>query len=156
MANDRLEELRQRAHERIQQVREAMERGEDVSPSAPEPELPRPASPRPAPAAPEVYQPEPSPQSLEGQSLEGASLEGAGLEELRPQPALRQERGSRQDTPAAPRRQQAGPSVRHRGREHRSVAARVLSRETLRQAILAQEILGKPLSLRPPRETEDL
>ncbi|MDE2899549.1 MAG: hypothetical protein OXN15_00765, partial [Chloroflexota bacterium] len=56
---------------------------------------------------------------------------------------------------AAPARQQraAGQTAHHRGH---SGAASIVSRETLRQAILAQEILGKPVSLRPPRENEDL
>ncbi|MDE2801976.1 MAG: hypothetical protein OXK21_03725 [Chloroflexota bacterium] len=56
---------------------------------------------------------------------------------------------------AAPTRQQrpAGQTAHHRGH---SGAASIVSRETLRQAILAQEILGKPVSLRPPRENEDL
>ena len=144
MANNRLEELRQRAHERIQQVREAMERGEDVSSPGTMPPPPDEGHWEPAPTP--YYDPAPAQTSAEGQSLEGPSLE-----------VIR-----RQPEPPSPQREQPpaqhtiGPSVRHRGRGHRSVAARVLNRETLRQAILAQEILGKPVSLRQPRETEDL
>ncbi|MDE2801975.1 MAG: hypothetical protein OXK21_03720 [Chloroflexota bacterium] len=65
MANNRLEELRRRAQERIQQVREQMERGEDVA--APEP------VPEPPPRAERRTEP-PPPPTYEGQSLERPSL----------------------------------------------------------------------------------
>lgn len=166
MANNRLEELRRRAQERIQEVRESMEREMDGPP--PPPIYREPAEPPPAPA--EVFRTGPAEQSLEGPSLEGPSLEGPGLETPRPQvegpreqaqvqrPQASQPREqprAQRAAPTAPPSQRATPpTAHHRGRH--TTAAQILSRDTLRQAILAQEILGKPVSLRPPRETEDL
>ena len=73
MANNRLEELRRRAQERIPQVRETMERGEDVSPSAPVDAPPPPPFERLRASTPsETYQPSAAQQSPEGPSPEGA------------------------------------------------------------------------------------
>ena len=164
MANSRLEELRRRAQERIQEVRESMEREMD----APPPISRTPAEPPPAPA--EVFRTGPAEQSMEGPSLEGPSLEGPGLETprpqvegpreqaqvQRPQPTERREqpRAQRAAPTSPPPQRATPPTAHHRGRH--TTASQILSRDTLRQAILAQEILGKPVSLRPPRETEDL
>lgn len=156
MANSRLEELRRRAQERIQQVRESMER--ETGDPPPPPIYQAPAEP---PTA-QTHQPGPSQQSLEGPSLEGPGLEV-------PQPRVegpREQAQVQRPQPEQPRAQRAAPPARtasaapagprehHRG--HHSGAAKILNRDTIRQAILAQEILGKPVSLRPPRENEDL
>lgn len=153
MANSRLEELRRRAQERIQQVRESMEQGVEA-----------------APPPAETQRPRPSQQSLEGPSLEGPSLEGPGLETprpqvegpreqaqvQRPQPSEpREQPRAQRAAPTPPPPQRATQPTAHHRRPH-TTASQILSRDTLRQAILAQEILGKPVSLRPPRETEDL
>ena len=161
MANDRLEELRRRARERIEQVRDSMERGEDVAPQesapAPPPRVERRAEPAPVP----TYDARPSQQTLEGPSLEGPSLElerpwqPEPRRDTRPEQRREQPRAQQAAPASPPRRQQtAQPTAHHRGGH--STARQIVSRETLRQAILAQEILGKPVSLRPPRENEDL
>ena len=166
--NSRLEELRRRAQERIQQVRESMERGEDVAPADPAWDRPRQAEAAPRverrtePPPPPSYEATPARQPAEGRSLEGPSLEGPSLEVEPPrgqpravQPGAQQTAPPRRREAAPPRQQRsAGPTAHHRG--GRSGAASIVSRETLRQAILAQEILGKPVSLRGPRENEDL
>ena len=54
----------------------------------------------------------------------------------------------------APQRRAAPPTAVKRGR--RSGAAKVLNKNTLRQAMLAQEILGKPVSERAPQGLGDL
>lgn len=43
---------------------------------------------------------------------------------------------------------------RSSGRAHRSAAAQLLQKGNLRQAIIAQEVLGKPLSMRPSPNDE--
>ena len=169
MANSRLEELRRRAQERIQQVRESMER--EMGGPEPPPIYRTPAEPDPVE---ETRPSRPSQQSLEGPSLEGPSLEGPGLEVPQPrreEPAPRPERPraeprpsraearaqpQRSSPPAQTRAQQAAMPRAHHPARGRSTAAMVLGHGNLRRAILAQEILGKPLSLRPPREMEDL
>jgi hypothetical protein len=40
------------------------------------------------------------------------------------------------------------------GRTHTSPAALLLKKGNLRQAIIAREVLGKPLSMRPPEDDE--
>jgi hypothetical protein len=159
MANDRLEELRRRARERIEQVRESMERGEEVAPQEPPPAPPPRAERRPEPAPARTYDARPSQQTLEGPSLEGPSLEVERPRQPQPeQRALQAQRATAAQQPRAaqaPRQQQTSPpTAHHRGRH--SSARQVVNRETLRQAILATEILGKPVSLRSPRENEDL
>ena len=157
----RLEELRRRAQERILQVRESMERGEESPylPPAPEPPAHEPLR--------ASSQPAPSQQTLEGPSLEGASLEGASLEGLRgleaeplrpapPQEPQREERRTLRASGAAQPLQRTKLPPGAQSSERRSVAARLLGPESLRRAILAQEILGKPLALRGPRESEDI
>ena len=162
MANSRLEELRRRAQERIQQVRESMER--EMGGPEPPPIYRTPAESEPVE---ETRQSRPSQQSLEGPSLEGPSLEGPGLEVPQPrrqEPAPQPERpraeapaqAQRSVAPAQSRASQAAMPRAHHPAKGRSTAAMVLGHGNLRRAILAQEILGKPLSLRPPREMEDL
>lgn len=148
MANNRLEELRRRARERIEQVRESMERGEEVAPQEPAPEPPPRAERRPEPSPAPTYDARPSQQTLEGPSLE--------VERPWEQPRAQQATPAPQTPPAQPPRQQqtALPRAHHRGRH--ATARQIVNRETLRQAILATEILGKPVSLRSPRENEDL
>ncbi len=155
MANSRLEELRRRAQERIQQVRESMER--EMGGPEPPPIYRTPAEP----------EEETRPSRPSQQSLEGPSLEGPGLEVPQPrrqEPAPQPER-PRAEAPAQPQRSVAPAQSRasqaampraHHPAKGRSTAAMVLGHGNLRRAILAQEILGKPLSLRPPREMEDL
>lgn len=155
MANNRLEELRRRARERIEQVRESMERGEEVAPSEPAPEPPRRAERRPEPTPAPAYDARPSQQTLEGPSLEGPSLEVERPRQPEPEPRREQSRAPQAAPAQPPRRQQAAlPTAHHRGRH--ATARQIVNRETLRQAILATEILGKPVSLRSPRENEDL
>ena len=156
MANNRLEELRRRAQERIQQVREQMERGEDVSPSAPVDAPPPPPFERLRASTPsETYQPSAAQQSPEGPSPEGRSLETPGYEvQLTQLEPTRQETLRPSSASQAPQR---GPAASTAGqRERRSGAAKVLNRDTLRQVMLAREILGKPVSQRSPQENEDL
>ena len=165
MANNRLEELRRQAQERIQQVRESMERGEDVAQSAapvnapPPPPPPPPAERSRASTPRDPYQARPSPQSLEGPSLEGPSLEGRSLEV----PSYETQRTQLEATftqtlrPSSfsegPQRQPIAPTATQRGR--RSGAAKVLNKDSLRQAMLVVEILGKPVSERPPQGLGD-
>ena len=169
MANNRLEELRRRAQERIQQVRESMERGEDVAQSAPPvnapPPPPPPAERSRASTPRDPYQARPSQQSLEGPSLEGPSLEGASLEGRSLEvPGYETQRTQLEATlmetlrPSSfsdgPQRRPVTPIATQRGR--RSGAAKVLNKNSLRQAMLAVEILGKPVSERPPQGLGEL
>ena len=156
MANSRLEELRRRAQERIQEVREAMERGEDVSPAEPPPPPEPPRAPqRPTSTTAEAYRAGSDPRSLEG-----PSLEGPGYEVERPQPEAPRQQPQRAPTAtqaAPPQAAQRRPAVAVAGqRARRSGAAKVLNKNTLRQAMLAQEILGKPVAERPPQGLGDL
>jgi hypothetical protein len=150
MANNRLEELRQRAQERIQQVRESMERGEDVAQSAPPVNAPPPPPP-PAERSREsttrdAYQV--GPQSLEGPSLEGRSLEVPGYETQRTQLEATFTQTLRPSSfSEGPQRRVEPATAGRRGR--RSRAAKVLNKDSLRQAMLVVEILGKPVSERP-------
>ena len=154
MANNRLEELRRRARERIEQVRESMERGEEVAPQETAPEPPPRSARRPEPTPAPTYDARPSQQTLEGPSLEGPSLEVERPWAQQPEPRGEQPR-AQQAPPSPPRQQQSAlPRAHHRGRH--ATARQIVNRETLRQAILATEILGKPVSLRSPRENEDL
>ena len=168
MANNRLEELRRQAQERIQQVRESMERGEDVAPSAAPvnapPPPPPPAERSRASTPRDPYQARPSPQSLEGPSLEGPSLEGPSLEGRSLEvPSYETQRTQLEATftqtlrPSSfsegPQRQPIAPTATQRGR--RSGAAKVLNKDSLRQAMLVVEILGKPVSERPPQGLGD-
>ena len=155
MANNRLEELRRRAQERIQQVRESMERGEDVAQSAPPVDAPPPppAERRRAPTTRDAYQV--GPQSLEGPSLEGRSLEVPGYETQRTQlEATLMETLRPTSFSEGPQRRPVAPIATQRGR--RSRAAKVLNKDSLRQAMLAIEILGKPVSERPPQGLGEL
>ena len=156
MANNRLEELRRRARERIEQVRQSMERGEEVAPQEPAPKPPPRAERRIEPPPARTYDPRPSQQSLEGPSLEGPSLEVEPPRQTQPEPRAQRATAARQPRAAQAARQQQTslPTAHHRGRH--SSARQVLNRETLRQAILATEILGKPVSLRTPQENENL
>ena len=173
MANNRLEELRRQAQERIQQVRESMERGEDVAQSAAPvnapPPPPPPAERSRASTPRDPYQARPSPQSLEGPSLEGPSLEGSTLEGSTLEgstlevPGFETQRTQLEATftqtlrPSSfsegPQRQPIAPTATQRGR--RSGAAKVLNKDSLRQAMLVVEILGKPVSERPPQGLGD-
>ena len=155
MANNRLEELRRRAQERIQQVRESMERGEDVAQSAPPMEAPPPppAERRRESTTRDAYQV--GPQSLEGPSLEGRSLEVPGYETQRTQlEATLMETLRPTSFSEGPQRRPVAPIAKQRGR--RSRAAKVLNKNSLRQAMLAIEILGKPVSERPPQGLGEL
>ena len=155
MANNRLEELRRRAQERIQQVRESMERGEDVAQSAPPMEAPPPppAERRRESTTRDAYQV--GPQSLEGPSLEGRSLEVPGYETQRTQlEATLMETLRPTSFSEGPQRRPVAPIATQRGR--RSRAAKVLNKNSLRQAMLAIEILGKPVSERPPQGLGEL
>ncbi len=155
MANNRLEELRRRAQERIQQVRESMERGEDVAQSAPPMEAPPPppAERRRESTTRDAYQV--GPQSLEGPSLEGRSLEVPGYETQRTQlEATLMETLRPTSFSEGPQRRPVAPIATQRGR--RSRAAKVLNKDSLRQAMLAIEILGKPVSERPPQGLGEL
>ena len=168
MANNRLEELRRQAQERIQQVRESMERGEDVAQSAAPvnapPPPPPPAERSRASTPRDPYQARPSPQSLEGPSLEGPSLEGRTLEGSTLEvPGFETQRTQLEATftqtlrPSSfsegPQRRPVEPIATQRGR--RSGAAKVLNKDSLRQAMLVVEILGKPVSERPPQGLGD-
>ena len=155
MANNRLEELRRRAQERIQQVRESMERGEDVAQSAPPMEAPPPppAERRRESTTRDAYQV--GPQSLEGPSLEGRSLEVPGYETQRTQlEATLMETLRPTSFSEGPQRRPVAPIATQRGR--RSRAAKVLNKNSLRQAMLAIEILGQPVSERPPQGLGEL
>ena len=160
MANNRLEELRRRAQERIQQVRESMERGEDVAQSAPPVNAPPPppAERRRESTTRDAYQV--GPQSLEGPSLEGPSLEGRSLEvpgyetQRTPLEATLMETLRPSSFSEGPQRRPVAPIATQRGR--RSRAAKVLNKNSLRQAMLAIEILGKPVSERAPQGLGEL
>ena len=121
MANNRLEELRRRAQERIQQVRESMERGEDVAQSAPPMEAPPPppAERRRESTTRDAYQV--GPQSLEGPSLEGRSLEVPGYETQRTQlEATLMETLRPTSFSEGPQRRPVAPIATQRGRRSRA------------------------------------
>ena len=141
----RFEELRRKAQERLREVRDNIQRGLEI---------------------PETHPPDRSEGVLtpvERQRPRTTPLEPTE-EDREPEaweqrvvvPSRREEKPAAEtDLPTVA----AAPAVhssqsRAAGQAHLSPAARLLKRDNLRQAILAQEVLGKPLSMRPPQDDE--
>jgi|GEM_PF-4405773 hypothetical protein len=154
----RFEELRRRARERLEQVREGIER--EMGTSAPKSEAPTPDRLEEIYATPERDRPQEVRQ--EPVSLPPPENRGQDAWEQRVVvPSHRDEEEPAAEASAAP----IGPTVtltstdhspktQPTGRVHRSPAAQLLRKDNLRQAIIAQEVLGKPLSMRSPENDE--
>jgi hypothetical protein len=161
----RFEELRRKARERLEQVREGIEREKDTTSGMA----------RPSPAPPEVVSSpverelppdivsEPEPAYQEGdrgadawkQRVVVPSHPGSTAVK-EPAPAFDAPRigPTIATTPSATTATRPLTKPKSAGRTHSSAAALLLERGALRQAIIAQEILGKPLSMRPPQDDE--
>lgn len=153
----RFEELRRRARERIQEVRDNMGRGPELPDTHPPDRSEGVVAPAERQRPPEVPQ------------------ERAPLQEIDRSADAWEQRvvvpSSQEDEPApAFEAPHIGPTVTttpttvdhdvHRiqppgaSRTRLSPAAQLLKRGNLRQAIIAQEVLGKPLSMRPPQDDQ--
>ena len=151
----RFEQLRRRAEERLREVRENIERGTGVpeTGTAPpsriedvftpvEPERPQPVRQEPVSVLPEENR---GPEAWEQRVVVPSHHER--------EPAVQASPPRIAPTVAlAPTVH--SPKTRPAGIAHRSPAAQLLQKSNLRQAIIAQEILGKPLSMRPPQDEE--
>ena len=156
----RFEELRRKARERLEQVREGIERERGTS--APKSETPTPDrlediyNPPERERPPEVVaEPEPVYQennrgvdAWEQRVVVPSHTESApAFETPRIGPTI-------STTPAFAASAVNQAQQLSTGRTHRSPAAQLLRKGNLRQAIVAQEVLGKPLSMRPPPDEE--
>ena len=151
----RFDQLRRRAEERLREVRDNIERGLDISETETSPPVRTEAVVTPMePERPEEDRPElvrTLPEENRGpDAWEQRVVVPSHQEE---EPAA--EASSSRIAPtiaAAPAVQST--KTQSAGRVHRSPAAQLLKKGNLRQAIIAQEVLGKPLSMRPPQEEE--
>ena len=156
----RFEELRRKARERLDQVRENIER--EMGGSAPKREAPTPdrfedmftpeeSARRPeAVSEPDTVLPETdrSVDAWQQRVVVPSDTESApAFETPRIGPTI-------STTPALDASTVSGAQQQITGRTHRSPAAQLLRKGNLRQAIIAKEVLGKPLAMRSPEDDE--
>ena len=134
-SGSRFEELRRKAQERLREVRDNIERGRGI-PEAASPDRSEVVLTPVERQRPRSTPQEPSREDREPEAWEQRVVVPSHREEEAAAPAVH----SIQSQAA--------------GQAHLSPAARLLKRDNLRQAILAQEVLGKPLSMRPPQDDE--
>ncbi len=149
----RFEQLRRRAEERLREVRENIERGTVI----PETETAPPVRPEAVVTPVEPERPQESWQ--EPASILPEENRGPDAWEQRVVvPTHHEQKPAVQASSAriAPTIALAptvhSPKTQPAGKVHRSPAAQLLQKSNLRQAIIAQEILGKPLSMRPSQD----
>ena len=158
----RFEELRRKARERLDQVRENIER--EMGGSAPKRESPAPDRfddiyTSEEPARPPEVAPEPAPAlPVNDRSVDAwqQRVVVPSNTEEEPAPAFEVPRigPTIAVTPSATTAARPITRPQHTGRTHTSPAALLLKKGNLRQAIIAKEVLGKPLSMRPPEDDE--
>jgi hypothetical protein len=153
----RFEQLRRRAEERLREVRENIERGMSI----PETETETAPSARPEAVATPVEPERPQESWQEPASILPEENRGPDAWEQRvvvpthhPQEPTAQASSSGIAPTIALAPTVHSPKTQPAGKVHRSPAAQLLQKSNLRQAIIAQEILGKPLSMRPSQDEE--
>lgn len=164
-SSNRFEELRRRARERLEEVRENIERGMRTPTgtarpqSAPPEDVPAPVDRELPPET--VTEPESRYQKNDrGQDAWEQRVVVQSDQDSKtaydPAPAIEAPRigPTITTTPTAPAATRPLTKPQSTGRTHRSPAAQLLRKGNLRQAIIAQEVLGKPLSMRPPEDNE--
>ena len=160
----RFEELRRRARERLDEVRENIERGMGTptgttrTPAPPEDVF----TPVEREHLPEIVtEPEPTYQendrsvdAWQQRVVVTSHPEPTAVEE--PTPAFEAPRigPTIAVTPSATAATRPITRPKSEARTHRSPAAQLLKKGNLRQAIVAQEVLGKPLAMRPSQDDE--
>lgn len=154
----RFEELRRKARERLEQVRDSIESGMGA-PSTTTPPAPPPIPQEDVSTPLEVdYYPE-AEQEPEV-TYQGADRSEEAWEQRVVVP-------SHTEPTFVPEPTRVGPTVstsvasavqrtqlESSSRSHGSPVSRLLQKGALREAIIAQEVLGKPLSMRPPQDDE--
>jgi hypothetical protein len=158
----RFEELRRKARERLDEVRENIERGMSTPtgtnrPPAPPEEVAAPVErelPPEVVAKPEYQENDRSVDAWQQRVVVPSHEEPATVEE--PAQAFEAPRigPTIAVTPSATTAARPITRPQSMGRTHTSPAALLLKKGNLRQAIIAREVLGKPLSMRPPEDDE--
>ena len=156
----RFEELRRRARERLAEVRENIEPGAGVS--TPKDQTPSSDSLRDIFIPPEATRP-PVIVAKSETIEEDFSRGDQAWEQRVTLPSYRDQESaaeSRLDRVAPTVTTAVAPAVKKRTRQHSSnkgngnPLSHLLQKQNLRQAIVAQEVLGKPISLRTPQDGE--
>ncbi len=153
----RFEELRRRARERLNEVRENIEREKGAS--VPKDQTPSPDRLEDIFIPPKVTRPPEivaDPESIEEESARGKEA----WEQRVTLPSDRDQVSTTDPGPNPTVTTTVAPVVQKRTLQRstnivtRSPLNQLLKKENLRQAIIAQEVLGKPISLRTPQEDE--